>query len=181
MRLHDTGAQQIKKEIWKYYQNKKAIEGQKNRLGRLHAKLKSIQNDINNPSFNHSFKTDLKGVSYDSIIVSGGSLPSSCMDREIEHIYQELERDYKNTENEILRTKALIRKLEDECSDMDFYIGMLSDECNKILDMKYRKKKSLYQISAAMNMSEATVSRTLSDIMRDISKIKEIYKNRENS
>ena len=167
---------QTKKEIEKYYRNKKAIEGQNKRLERLYTRLKAIQEDINSPNLKHSFRTDVRGVSYDSVIVSGGSLPSSCMDREIEHIYQGLEMDYKNTESEILRTKALIRKLEDECGDMEFYLGMLSDECKCMVDMKYRQKKSHYQIADELNLSEATVCRLFRDIYSDIVRVKNYYK-----
>ena len=103
-------------------------------------------------------------------------MPSSCMDREIEHIYQGLEMDYKNTESEILRTKALIRKLEDECGDMEFYLGMLSDECKCMVDMKYRQKKSHYQIADELNLSEATVCRLFRDIYSDIVRVKNYYK-----
>ncbi len=165
----------IKSEIKKYYQNIKAIEEQNRRLERLNANLKSIADDINNPRFNHSLNTDVKAVRYDEIIVKCGALPSSSMDREIESIYNNLEKEYKNTEEEILQTKALIRKLENENDEMNFYISMLSADYKNILNLKYGQKKSIYQIAYIINISEATVSRYLNSIYCDLYKFKKLY------
>lgn len=176
MEISDLVTCQIKKEIRRYYQNKKAIEVQKKRLEKLYARLEVIQDDINSSNMRHNFKADVPGVSYDRVIVSGGGLPTSFMEKEIERIYRELEQSYKNTENEILRTKGLIRKLEEDSGDMDFYLSMLSEESKSILDMKYKEKKSLYQIAQAVCMSEATISRVLKDIFMDIVRLENYYK-----
>ena len=158
MEISDLVTCQIKKEIRRYYQNKKAIEVQKKRLEKLYARLEAIQDDINSSNMRHNFKADVPGVSYDRVIVSGGGLPTSFM------------------EKEILRTKGLIRKLEEDSGDMDFYLSMLSEESKSILDMKYKEKKSLYQIAQAVCMSEATISRVLKDIFMDIVRLENYYK-----
>lgn len=162
----------MQEDVKKYYQNLKAIKLQYIRLESLKRRLDSIQEDINAPTFNHSLKTDLKGVSYDGIVVSGGHLPSSSMDREIENIYIELEKNYKRTECEILRTNNLIRSLKAECSDMEFYINLLNDEQKKALELKYDKKKSQVQISFELNISTTSVSRLLKKTYEDIEKLR---------
>ncbi len=158
----------VRADVKRYYQNLKAVKGQYKRLESLEKRLDNIREDINSPSFDHSFKTDLKGMSYDSIIVSGGSLPSSYMDREIEHIYQELERECKNTESEILRTKALIRTLENENGKMDFYINLLNSEQKRALELKHDKGHSQVQMSFELNISTSSVSRLLKKAYEDI-------------
>lgn len=175
MKIYDQMIQQMKRELLEYYKNRKAITIHEKRLEKLYASLKSIQEDIDSSKFNYCLETDLKGISYDGVMVMGGSLPTSNMDNEIERIYKNLERDRQHTLQEILDTKALIRKLENKCSEMEIYLNMLSDESCQLLQLKYQEGNSIYQLSCIFNVSEATISRNIKDIFYDFVKLKMYY------
>ena len=175
MKISEEAIQKIKNELWRYFQNQKAIKGQRTRLDKLEQQKKSILEDINSPQFNHSLQADVKGIDYDKIITIGGGPPSSTMERDIERIYKVLEKDYHDTVNEILQTKRLIRNMEEENSRMEFYLGMLSQENRRLLDLKYLERKSILQMTSMLNVSEATISRLLKDTYEALYRLKVYY------
>ncbi|MCI8342564.1 MAG: hypothetical protein HFE62_05060 [Firmicutes bacterium] len=167
--------QMIREDVKKYYQNKKEIEGQKKRLEMLDKRIAGIQEDMKNPFLNHSLKTYVRGTVYETAVVSGGALPSSVMEREIEAIYKNLETELQNAQSSVLKAKADIWELERQNSNMDFYMSILSEEFVKLFDMRFLEKKSIVKISMDLNMSEATVSRNFREAYNAIDEIKSRY------
>ncbi len=157
----------IKNEILRYYQNKKAVDAHKRRIEGLCRRLNEIEQDLEGCNFRRHFETDIKGVAYDGVTVSGG-MKESFMEREIERIYRDLEREKVETENQIIMAKNTIGRLERDCAAMEVCLGMLDEEKRNILDMKYAGGKKHYQIAAALNMSESSVNRGLREICGEI-------------
>ncbi len=154
----------VKNKIERYYYNEKVIVWNQKELERLTKRLQDIEKDRNSPLLPVSLCTDLKGIKYDSVGGKGEGIPQSPMDRNIEAIYSRLERNYEQTQQNILELKINIQKLEDERKQTEFYIHMLNEENQMLLKYKYKHKKSVRQISILLHLSKSTVCRNLHDI-----------------
>lgn len=166
----ENSKQQITNDIKKYFQNLRLIQWYETRLEKLNERLENIENDRNGANFSAELSTDLQAVRYDSVVVQGGQLPSSMMDREIELIYKKLDKEYQSTQAEILDTKMLIRKLEKENEQMEFYFSSLKKEYYEVLKLKFQQGKSMVNVALAMNMSKSTINRMLKEIYTEIKK-----------
>lgn len=168
MNICRNSIQQTKDRIKKYYQIKQDIAWQLTRLDKLEIKLDEIKKDLENPNLNFNLRTDLQAVNYDTIRVTGGYLPTSSMERGIEDIYRKLECQYLETESEVMQTKILIRELKKRNEVMEYCIGLLGVDYQRVLYKKFVEKKSLLKISFEENMSKSNVSRVLYDIYADL-------------
>ncbi len=161
----------VKNKIERYYYNEKVIVWNQKELERLTKRLQDIEKDRNSPLLPVSLCTDLKGVKYDSVGGKGGGIPQSPMDRNIEAIYSRLERNYEQTQQNILELKINIQKLEDERKQTEFYIHLLNEESKMLLEYKHKQKKGVLQIAYIMNLSKSSVSRLLCDTYTDLYKL----------
>ncbi len=161
----------VKNKIERYYYNEKVIAWNQKELERLTKRLQDIEKDRNSPLLPVSLCTDLKGVKYDSVGGKGGGIPQSLMDRNIEAIYSRLERNYEQTQQNILELKINIQKLEDERKQTEFYIHLLNEESKMLLEYKHKQKKGVLQIAYIMNLSKSSVSRLLCDTYTDLYKL----------
>ncbi len=161
----------VKNKIERYYYNEKVIAWNQKELERLTKRLQDIEKDRNSPLLPVSLCTDLKGVKYDSVGGKGGGIPQSPMDRNIEAIYSRLERNYEQTQQNILELKINIQKLEDERKQTEFYIHLLNEESKMLLEYKHKQKKGVLQIAYIMNLSKSSVSRLLCDTYTDLYKL----------
>ena len=93
------------------------------------------------------------------------------MERELEQIYLRLEKEKAETELEILETNMLIRRLENDNYEIERCIRLLGIEYRNILESKFKRHKSLTQISFEANMSKSNVARALYDIYADFYKL----------
>ena len=161
----------VKNKIERYYYNEKVIAWNQKELERLTKRLQDIEKDRNSPLLPVSLCTDLKGVKYNSVGGKGGGIPQSPMDRNIEAIYSRLERNYEQTQQNILELKINIQKLEDERKQTEFYIHLLNEESKMLLEYKHKQKKGVLQIAYIMNLSKSSVSRLLCDTYTDLYKL----------
>ena len=164
---------EVKKKIEQYYYIEKVIVWKNEKLERLIKRLEEIDNDRNSATLPISLHTDLSAVKYDGIGSKSGTLPQSPMDREIEVIYTRLDTAYCKTQNEILELKIEIQKLEDEKEETAFYIHMLNEESKKILEYKYKHKKSVTQVAFLLHLSKSTVCRSFQEIYEWLYKMME--------
>lgn len=163
----------VKKKIEQYYYNEKVIAWKNEKLERLTKRLEEIDNDRNSSLLPISLNTDLSAVKYDGIGIKSGALPQSPMEREIEAIYNRLDSAYCKTQNEILELKIEIQKLEDSQEETAFYIHMLNEESKKVLEYKYKHKKSVTQIAFLLHLSKSTVCRSFQEIYEWLYKMME--------
>lgn len=160
----------IKRRIEEYYHVEKVLAWNRQRLERLYKRLAEIEKDRNSPYLPMALNTDLQGIEYDQTGSKGG-IASSPMERNIEQIYRTLDNAYEKTQNEIVQLKMNIQKLEDSREEMDFYIHLLNEECQKILEYRHKQKKGVIEISFLMNLSKSSVSRMLCEIYGDLHKL----------
>lgn len=164
----ENARQEITNDIKQYFQNLKLMQWYQARLEKLNERLENIENDRSGTNFCAELNTDLQAVRYDGIIVQGGQLPTSMMDRQIELIYKKLDREYQSTQAEILDTKMLMRKIEKENETLDFYFSDLKKEYLEVLKLRFQQSKSIVNVALGMSMSKSTVSRILNEIYNEI-------------
>ena len=163
----------VKKKIEKYYYIEKVIVWKNEKLERLIKRLEEIDNDRNSATLPVSLHTDLSAVKYDGIGSKSGALSQSPMERNIEAIYNSLESAYCRTQNEIVGLKMEIQKLEDGQEETAFYIHMLNEESKKILEYKYKYKKSVTQVAFLLHLSKLTMCRSFQEIYEWLYKMME--------
>ena len=163
----------VKNKIERYYYNEKVIVWNQKELERLTKRLQDIEKDRNSPLLPVSLCTDLKGIKYDSIGGKSGRLPQSPMDRNIEAIYNKLDRSYEETQQKIIDLRIKIPKQEDERKETEFYIHLLNEENQMLLKYKYEYKKSVTQISILLHLSKSTICRNLYNIYEWLYKMME--------
>lgn len=163
----------VKKKIEQYYYIEKVIVWKNEKLERLMKRLQEIDNDRNSAILPVSLNTDLQAVKYDGIGSKSGALPQSPMERNIEAIYNNLESAYCRTQNEIVGLKMEIQKLEDGQEETAFYIHMLNEESKKILEYKYKYKKSVTQVAFLLHLSKSTICRSFQEIYEWLYKMME--------
>ena len=163
----------VKKKIEKYYYSEKVIVWKNEKLERLIKRLEEIDNDRNSATLPISLHTDLSAVKYDGIGSKSGALSQSPMERNIEAIYNSLESAYCRTQNEIVGLKMEIQKLEDGQEETAFYIHMLNEESKKILEYKYKYKKSVTQVAFLLHLSKLTMCRSFQEIYEWLYKMME--------
>ncbi len=163
----------VKKKIEKYYYIEKVIVWKNEKLERLIKRLEEIDNDRNSATLPVSLNTDLQAVKYDGIGSKSGALSQSPMERNIEAIYNSLESAYCRTQNEIVGLKMEIQKLEDGQEETAFYIHMLNEESKKILEYKYKYKKSVTQVAFLLHLSKLTMCRSFQEIYEWLYKMME--------
>ena len=161
----------VKEKIEQYYYNEKVLAWNQKELERLTKRLQEIEKDRNSPLLPAPLCTDLQGVNYSSVGNKSGKIAQSPIERNIEAIYDRLDRNYEETQEKILDLKIKIQKLEDSQEKIAFYIHMLKEESKKILEYKHKQKKGILQISFIMNLSKSSVSRLLCDTYTDLYKI----------
>ena len=163
----------VKKKIEQYYYIEKVIVWKNEKLERLTKRLEEIDNDRNSAILPVALNTDLSAVKYDGIGSKSGALPQSPMERNIEAIYNSLESAYCRTQNEIVGLKMEIQKLEDGQEETAFYIHMLNEESKKILEYKYKYKKSVTQVAFLLHLSKLTMCRSFQEIYEWLYKMME--------
>ena len=163
---------QVKKCIEQYYHTEKVLAWNRGKLERLTKRLEEIERDRNSPLLPVCLNTDLQGIQYDTIVKSRG-LPSSPMDRNIEQIYNTLDKAYEKTQNEMIQLKITIQQLEDSQEQMQYYIHFLSSQSRKLLEYKYNENKSVTQISFLLHLSKSTICRNFYDIYQWLYKMME--------
>ena len=164
---------EVKKKIEQYYYIEKVIVWKNEKLERLIKRLEEIDNDRNSATLPISLHTDLSAVKYDGIGSKSGALSQSPMERNIEAIYNSLESAYCRTQNEIVGLKMEIQKLEDGQEETAFYIHMLNEESKKILEYKYKYKKSVTQVAFLLHLSKLTMCRSFQEIYEWLYKMME--------
>ena len=163
----------VKKKIEQYYYIEKVIVWKNEKLERLRKRLQEIDNDRNSAILPVSLNTDLQAVKYDGIGSKSGALSQSPMERNIEAIYNSLESAYCRTQNEIVGLKMEIQKLEDGQEETAFYIHMLNEESKKLLEYKYKYKKSVTQVAFLLHLSKLTMCRSFQEIYEWLYKMME--------
>ncbi len=162
----------LKNKISLYYDNQKRIKIYKEKLDILNQKSKEIETEITGLNLQENLRTDIYGVNYDRIIVNGGK-KESFVEREIERIYKKFEEELEELQNDIVVTKETIRRLEKANLDMMCHISQLNEFQQKILELRYKDKKRIYEVAGLLNMSETSINHNIkliceSILMRDL-------------
>lgn len=124
--------------------------------------------------------SDLRGIQYDRVITDGGQMPCSDMDRQIEIIFDRLDREKEQLQNEIYLNNILIRKMEWENDCMEEVLSLLDKESGSLIELKYSQKLSCEKIAERFSMSASNVSKKLKEVKRDLIKWIRYYNYQKN-
>lgn len=156
--------------LYDYYSNIKVIETNKRQSEKLRERLEKIKNDYSEANSNFLLDTDLKAVKYDRISVSGGSLPASSMDRQVDIIFSRIEEEKESINKQLLLINILIRKLEGENDLIEQLLGLLNEESKELIQLKFQSRLSYKQIAYKTSISEGNISKKLKKVKRDLIK-----------
>lgn len=160
----------LEKMLYDYYDNIKVIETNKRQSEKLRERLEKIKNDYSEANSNFLMDTDLKAVKYDRINVSGGSLPASSMDRQIDIIFSRIEEEKESINKQLLLINILIRKMEGENDLIEQLLGLLNEESKELIQLKFQSRLSYKQIAYKTSISEGNISKKLKKVKRDLIK-----------
>lgn len=146
------------------------IETNKRQAEKLRERLEKIKNDYSEANSNFLLDTDLKAVKYDRINVSGGSLPASSMDRQIDIIFSRIEEEKESINKQLLLINILIRKMEGENDLIEQLLGLLNEESKELIQLKFQSRLSYKQIAYKTSISEGNISKKLKKVKRDLIK-----------
>lgn len=158
----------LENSIKEYYQRGKLIQAKERYIKDLERRLETLEKDMSNIGFFH-LKSDLQGVVYDKVLVTGGQLPCSDMDRQIERIYFKLEQEKEHLTNEILLNNISIRDMKKENDMMEQALSMLNEQAQQILLFKFDKEYSYEEIANNLPLSKSNIRRKMIDILNDLS------------
>ena len=152
--------------IIEYYLNLKMISAKTERVQKLKEILKNIDN--------WHLDTDIQAVNNDKICVSGGALPYSSMDKQIDNIFTNIEIIEKEKEHiytEIIKNEHLIRELEKKNIKTNELLSMLDKESQELLYLKYGEEYSYDEIAEKILTCKSNVHIKIKNIMRDLHKL----------
>lgn len=156
--------------LYDYYNNIKVIKANEEKTKKLRERLEKIKKDYSEANSNFLLDTDLKAIKYDRINVSGGSLPASNMDRQVDIIFSAIEEEKKSINKQLLLINILIRKLEGENDLIEQLLGLLDDESKELIQLKFQNGLSYKQIAYKTSISEGNISKKLKKVKRDLIK-----------
>lgn len=169
----------MEEQLKRYYFNKRTINLKEEYIKRLEKRLEIVTMEYDNINKTFNFNTDLQAIIYDKIVVKGGQLPCSNVDRQIENRFLKLENENKELNNKILEISSLIRELETENDCLDEAIQLLDEESYKIIELRYSRKYSYEKISYELLISVSNVYKKIKFIKKCLIKWIEYYNNKK--
>lgn len=133
--------------LYRHYRNIKEIDKLKSRVALLLKQKEQIENDIR--STNVKIDYYQSGVGFGERVQTS-SAGTSYAEREIIKAIEKLEKELVHKKRKILKLNARIREKEEQITDMDYNISMLSEEYKRLLEWKYGEGKSLDWIATEM-------------------------------
>lgn len=168
MKISEKAYEEMEDRIKKYYGNIRLINVKETKIESYKKRLRRINEDYERLNGEIALNPDIKAVHYDKAAVSGGGLPSSTMDRQIESIFGKLENEAVSLNEKIYLAGYEIRRLEEENDALEEYINLLRNEDRRILEMKYGKNYSFEKIADEVLMSKTNVYRRISLMIREL-------------
>jgi chromosome segregation ATPase len=151
--------------LYRYYKQLKLIEKLKNTSIVLYKQIKQIEEDMSETNVKIDYIQSGMAVGEK---VQSSSSGTSYAEREIERAIEQLEKELVYKKRKILKLRARIRGMEEEISDMEYNISMLSEENKRFLEYKYSEKMNPTEIAEKMNMATATAYRKREELVEDI-------------
>lgn len=166
----------MENRIKKYYKNLNLVKAKKIQKESYIKRLERIEKDYNRLNKSIRLNSDLQGVTYDRVIVSGGSLPMSDMDKQVESIFKKFEQDIVNLYERVFTTECEVRALEGNNDKLNELLNLLSDESQKVIELKYNQNYSYERIAEEVPMSKANVYRKIKLILKELYSYDELKK-----
>lgn len=149
-----------------YFNTVKLINIKETYLMRLQERLEKAKNDLERADKSFTLSSDMQGVVYDRVLVDGGSLPQSSMDRELERIFFRLEEEVSKISTEIVLTNIVIRQLEKSNDAVEGFLNELDDLEKEIFMLRFGHQMSFEAIAKEIHMAKSNVDRKFRKMLK---------------
>lgn len=141
------------RKLYNYYEQEEVIKSIEYRIEKLKNQVKQIEQDIKNN--NVVIEEESRSITYEERVQTSSN-GTSYVERELVRAVERLERekDYKLAKISDLKTE--IREIEDTSAAIEYNIGMLSKEDLNFIELKYKVKLSVEEVSDELNLSRST-------------------------
>lgn len=167
--MDDREVKATEKKIKNYFLRLKKIEIYKGRIKDTEESLDKVRNDIGKSNINLS--VSYSSIDYSKDNVQGSSSIYNGIEKEIESVFDKLEKQEKQLKEKLVNLKANISILESENKEIERVLNNLDEESKKIISLKYKeskREKTLESIAYELHLSKSSIARKKDQILKDI-------------
>jgi len=150
--------QKIEGKLYNYYRYKNEIGKLKATMKNMEKHIKDIEDRIKNVHNYISLDVGIPSVGIGERIQTSSNC-ISYFERQLEQEVTKLQREKIDKIKRIYKIDRRIRDMESLICEMDYYLSLLDQEDKKIIELKYRYKRSLSYIAMELSFSNSTVIR----------------------
>ena len=163
--MDDVIFKNTERQLYSYYEQKKALEALDFKIERIERQIKELQEDIKHN--NYMLDDGLKGVSYGESVQGSGY--KEGFEKQLCQIAERKEKELFEKINILEELHHKRRDLELDTTVIEHYIKSLSEENKNLMILKYKYKKSLQQIAMELHMGKTTAHRLRQKFIKNIS------------
>ncbi len=141
------------KKLYNYYEQEEVIKSIKYKIEKLENQVKQIEQDIKNN--NVVIEEESKSITYEERVQSSSD-GTSYAERELVRAVERLEREKDYKLAKVSDLKSDIREIEETSAAIEYNIGMLSKEDLNFIELKYKVKLSVEEVSDKLNLARST-------------------------
>lgn len=154
----------IEGRIYNYYKNLDTINKIEAEIKELEYQLISIKEDIR--STNVTIDADIQAVAIEERVQTSNT--SNAIEKALEREIDKLEKEYIYVRNKLMKKKLKLRELRRNISSMQYNINMLKAEDKRLIELKYKEKKSVVNICFALNTSKSSLFKRKDELVENI-------------
>lgn len=159
--------QKIEGKLYNYYRYKGEVARIKNTIESIEKQITEIDNRIKNAYKYVTLDTDLPAQGFEER-VQNSSDGTSYFERQLEREVTSLQKEKLDKIKRIYKMDSKVRNMENLIHEMDYNLSLLNEEERKIVELKYKSKKSIAAISMEMNISLTTTYRRKDKIISNL-------------
>ena len=151
------------KKLYNYFDKDVLLKSYKEKLEylldyqeELELKIKNVDVEIN---------ADIKAINYEERIQTSSD-GTSYAERMLIEITDDLIKEKCRVKKEIISLQTRIKRIGEANKIIENNISLLKDDFKKFIENKYRDKKSNREIALSMNMSEPTITRIKTQVLK---------------
>lgn len=153
------------KSLYEYFKDKKRLESKREEI----KKVEEFINIIDKKIKNYDFHIDpYQGGSGNEERVQTSSSTSSYVENELIKAIDNLEREKVQWERERRKLESEERDLIYKTFKLENNIGLLNDECKKLIELKYKDGLDNDIVAYKMNMARSTFFEFRKDLIENI-------------
>lgn len=154
---------EVEQTIRDYYFHISKIEGYYNKVKVLEKQIEDLKRSLKANDF--TLDTDLRGIPLEDKVQSSRI---SSLDNRLIKAYEEVEKELKRKQIDVLDNKVKIMKIEEDISLISSFINDLTEDERKLLEKTYKEKIGGTMASVELNMSRTSWHIKRSRILQEL-------------